>query len=68
MKKRRVFFHFNRANMGMTVHFNKQCISVKDVECNVKCETKWNTKQQPFLVMQGWAKTVEIVDNKAIIK
>ena len=48
----------------MTVHFKKQCIVVKDVKCQVPCETKWN-KTQPYLIMQGMATNVEIIDNVA---
>ena len=50
----------------MTVHFKKQCIVVKDVKCQVPCETKWN-KTQPYLIMRGMATNVEIIDNVAYI-
>jgi len=38
----------------------------KDVECSVPIETKWN-KQQPKIVLQGWASNVTIKDNKCYI-
>ena len=66
MKKYRFFYHFNKANKAMTVHFKKQCIVVKDVKCQVPCETKWN-KTQPYLIMRGMATKVEIIDNVAYI-
>lgn len=50
----------------MTVHWNKQCIPVQNVICKVPTETKWN-KQQPQLVMRGFAKQVIIKGNTAII-
>jgi len=43
----------------MTVHYRGQCIPCKDVVCRVPTETKWN-RQQPQLVIQGFAKSVEI--------
>lgn len=65
-KKYRFFFHYRKQTGGMTVHFRGQCIPVFDVECKVKCETKRN-KTQPHLVLRGFCKNVEVVDNKAII-
>ena len=41
----------------MTIHFAGICYRVWDVECWVPCETKRN-KRQPFLVLQGMAKSV----------
>jgi hypothetical protein len=66
LKKRRFFYHYNKRNHKMTVHFMGVCNIVDDVECRVGCESKWN-KSQPQLVMRGWAYNVHIVDNKAII-
>lgn len=62
MKPRRFFFHFRKQTGELTLHWNKQCISVKDVVCNVPVETKWN-KQQPHVVLQGWATSV-VIDGK----
>lgn len=67
MKPRRFFFHYRKQTGELTLHWNKQCISVRDIICNVPVETKWN-KIQPLLVLQGWATSV-IVENKiAVIK
>ncbi len=43
----------------MSVHFDKTCTKVDDVECFVPTETKWN-KIQPQLVIRGFAKEVVI--------
>jgi hypothetical protein len=64
--KWRFFYHYFKAKNQMSVHFRNSCIVVDNVDCRVPCETKWN-KRQPQLVMQGWAKNVQIIDNKAII-
>jgi len=66
MKKRRFFFHFRKSTGEMTLHWNKQCIPVGNIQCNVPVETKWNN-QQPRVVLQGWATNVTINDNTAII-
>jgi hypothetical protein len=50
----------------MTIHFKKECTPVDDIICEVPCETKWKPTQ-PRLVMQGFAKNVEIKNNKAYI-
>jgi len=51
----------------MTVHYRGQCIPCKNVRCHVPTETKWN-KQQPLLVIQGFASCVEIVDGEVTIR
>jgi hypothetical protein len=66
-KEYRFFYHYNKQNKKMTIHFKKSCTIVNDVICNVPCETKWN-KGQPNLVMRGFAKNVKIIKNKAIIE
>lgn len=66
MKPRRFFFHFRKQTGELTLHWNKQCIPVKDIICNVPIETKWN-KQQPLVVLQGWAKSIEVVGRTATI-
>ena len=43
----------------MSIHFNKTCHVVKDVKCEVPCETKWRPRQ-PRLIMQGFARNVRI--------
>lgn len=67
MRKYRFFYHFFKQKKCMTVHFRGQCIPVKDIVCEVACETKWGTKQ-PYLVMRGYAKEVEIKGDKAYIR
>jgi hypothetical protein len=66
MRSKRFFFHFRKSTGDLTLHWNKQCIPIKDIECRVPLETKWN-KQQPKIVLQGFAKEVKIVNNKAYI-
>jgi hypothetical protein len=67
-KPRRFFYHFYRQKGKMTVHFLDKCHIVQDVICEVPCATKWN-KRQPYLVMRGFAKKLEISDDgdRAII-
>lgn len=59
MRKYRFFYHYNKQNKKMSLHFKKTCYIVNDVRCIVPCETKWN-KRQPNLVMQGFATDVII--------
>ncbi len=66
-KKYRFFYHYNKANKKMTVHFRKLCYIANNIECLVPCETKWN-KTQPNLVMQGWAKQLHTSENLIIIE
>jgi len=67
MQKYRFFYHYRRCDKKMSVHFKKQCIPCEDVVCEVPCETKRN-KIQPYLVLQGFANSVEVINNKVIIK
>ena len=48
------------------MHFRGKCYRVDDVVCEVPTESKWN-KTQPNLVMQGWAKSLDIENNVAKI-
>lgn len=66
IKKYRFFYHYRKQTGGMTVHFKGKCIPVRDIECNVPCETKRN-KTQPRLVLRGYASEVKIKGDKAII-
>ena len=43
----------------MSVHFNKECMRVDDVICNVPTKTHWN-KIQPHLVLRGKANEVKV--------
>lgn len=63
----RFFYHFNKRTKRLTVHFKGKCTPVGDIMCFVPTDSKWN-KQQPFLVMQGYAKKVIIKDDKAYIE
>lgn len=67
-KQYRFFFHYNKPNKLMTIHFKKQCILVKNIKCNVPIETKWNDKQQPNIVLRGFCKNIIIDNNTAIIE
>lgn len=67
MRKYRFFYHYFKKEKRMSIHFKKSCTVVDDIQCEVPCNTKWN-KTQPYLVMQGFATSVEIIDGKAIIK
>lgn len=51
----------------MSIHFRGACVRVKDVVCNVPCETKWNATQ-PTLILRGWAAEVVIENEIAVIK
>lgn len=66
MREYRFFYHFYKQKGKMTIHYRNQCTVVDNVECKVACETKWKATQ-PRLVMQGFAKNVEIKNNTAII-
>lgn len=66
MKKYRFFYHYRRQDGLMSVHFRKKCTPIRDVECRVKSETKRN-KEQPRLVIQGFATDIIFENDKAII-
>jgi hypothetical protein len=65
--QRRFFYHYNKHNRGMTLHYKGKCIPTTNIVCMVPCETKWN-KNQPHLVMRGWANGVDILKNEIIVK
>lgn len=71
-KKYRFYFHYNKPLSKLknehywTVHYKKQCLTATEIQCNVITESKTN-KLQPFVVMQGFAQSVEIIENKLII-
>jgi hypothetical protein len=62
-KKKRFFFHFRKNTGELTLHWNKQCIPIKNVDCRVALETKWNSVQ-PRVVLRGFARSIEIDENK----
>lgn len=66
MKKYRFFYHYYKQYNEMSVHFRDNCYRTKNVICNVPSETKWN-KTQPYLVMQGFASSIEEIEGSIII-
>lgn len=50
----------------MSVHFKGKCYKTTNIVCNVPSETHWN-KQQPNLIMRGFATKMSIEDDKIII-
>jgi len=50
----------------MSIHFKDKCFIVNGIACTVPCFTKHN-KQQPHIVMQGFAKDIIISNNEATI-
>lgn len=52
-RKYRFFYHYNKWNGGLTVHFRGQCHPCKNIVCYPTTASKWN-KIQPNLVMQGF--------------
>lgn len=65
---RRFFYHYHRhGERQMTIHFNKKCIQVDNVVCEVPCESKFN-KTQPKLVMRGFCKAVKVRNGVGIIR
>lgn len=67
-RKKRFFFHFRKSTGDLTLHWNRTCIPVKNIDCRVPVETKWNS-QQPKVVLRGWAEEIQIDSSqKAIIK
>lgn len=64
----RFFYHYFKRDNTMTVHYKNTCMHSKNVICHVPCETKWNDKQQPHLVMRGWASEVIEKDDHILIK
>lgn len=50
----------------MSVHYCGKCIPCIDVKCLVPCETKRN-KTQPFIVMQGFAESVELKSDSIVV-
>lgn len=67
MKKYRFFFHYNKKEDKMSVHFKKKCYITDHVFCKMSVESKRN-KVQPRVVMQGWASDIEVHPNKIILK
>ena len=62
MKKYRFFYHYNKKEGKLTIHYKKQCHFVNNLICMVPTNSKWN-KIQPNLVMQGYAKELRILND-----
>ena len=71
LNNRAFSFHYNKPMSKakgrniLTVHYNKQCILVEDIECNVPIKTR-SRKTQPHCVMCGRG-VVFIKENVAYI-
>ena len=55
--QRRFFYHYNKQQKRMTVHWKGQCILTDEIVCKVPAETK-TSDRQPQYVLQGWASDV----------
>ncbi len=72
MKPRRFFYHYSKPATlqhgapRLSVHFLDRCHIVRAIKCLVPGESKVN-KRQPRVVMQGWAREVELAGEAAII-
>ena len=72
VKKYVVWFHYNKPysikhGVDMwTVHYRNSCHIVEQIICNIPTFSK-NNKNQPRVVMKGYAKKVKIDENVAII-
>jgi hypothetical protein len=70
---KRFFYHYNKPQSlsqkrnVWSIHFNNQCILTHHVICLVPVESKEN-KKQPRAVMQGFASSVTVINNTAIIQ
>ena len=65
-KKYRFFYHYNKHNKALTLHFRNICYVSKNILCNVSCESKWN-KKQPMLTMQGFCSKITQKDDLIIV-
>ena len=50
----------------MSIHYRDKCYIAKDIICNVPVETHWK-KQQPNIVIRGFAKDVKFKDDVCYI-
>tara|TARA_R110000737_G_scaffold244896_1_gene255721 strand:+ start:350 stop:577 length:228 start_codon:yes stop_codon:yes gene_type:complete len=68
-----VFFHYNKPYSKRTgthkwsVHFRGKCMMVSNISCLIPTHSKVN-KIQPYVVMRGLAKEVDIENDTATIK
>ena len=69
--KRAFYFHYNKplskqhGKTILSIHYNKTCHFVTDIECNVPIKVR-HRKTQPKCVLAGKG-TITITDGKAII-
>lgn len=72
MKQYRFFLHYNKPlskkfNKHMwSVHYKNKCYFSENIQCNVITESKVN-KEQPYVVMRGFAKNIEFNNDTIII-
>lgn len=68
-----VWFHYNKPYSRQTgedywsVHFRDTCYFVKSIKCGIPTFSK-NNKRQPRVVMKGYARSVVIDDECAVIE
>jgi len=55
----RVWYHYNKPNKCMTVHWRGKCLLVDEIVCLVPMETKTD-QRQPHYVLRGWANNVRV--------
>lgn len=67
------WFHYNKPKSQkekkpqISIHYKSKCIIVDNLYCKVITNGKIR-KTQPFFVMEGKCKNIEIIDNKAFIE
>lgn len=66
MKKYRFFYHYNRNNKAITVHYRGTCYITNNLICNVPTYSKFN-KIQPNFIMQGYTGDFNINKSNIII-
>jgi hypothetical protein len=59
-------YHYNKPARKWSVHFRGVCHVVDHFECHVPTEGH-TQKTQPHRIARGWARSVDIVNQKAII-
>ncbi len=67
MKKYKFFYHYYKQKKKMSVHFRGSCTVIDNINCQVPCKSKYR-KTQPYLVMEGYATSVELIENIALIQ
>lgn len=73
MKPKRFFFHYNKPESQrqgkpiITLHFNKSCYLVENIECQVPTFGRIRINKQPHFVMVGKALNIQVINNVAKI-